>query len=598
MHPTTTKPHAGLSRLRPLWSLARPYGWQWALALLFLVLAAASTLAVPLAFRDLIDRGLSAESLHAPFVTLMGIAVLVAAFTSLRFYLMSWLGERVVADLRKRVYGVVLGRPPVFFETLQTGEVLSRLTADTTLVQSLVGTSISMALRSLVMLTGGVIMMLVTAPKLAALMVGLLVIVILPVLGMGRKVRRMSKDSQDRVADTSALAGEVLNAMQTVQAFGREAYERDRYGHEVERAFSTARKRIRSRSLMTAVAIVLAFGVIVFVLWLSAQAKAEGHMTAGELAQFILYATLTAGAIAALAEVWGEVQRASGATERLVELMRNPEPEDSRDVVRARTGPDAVSSIVLPIEVCFEEVRFAYPSRPDHWVLNGLNLKVPAGQTLALVGHSGAGKSTVLQLLLGFYRPQSGRILMNGRDLWDLGPVKARALMGLVPQDPVVFSGDAWANIRYGDLEATDPKVLEAARAAHADEFLSALPEGYSTFLGERGLRLSGGQRQRLAIARAILRNPPILLLDEATSALDTLSERAVQAALEALLPGRTAVVVAHRLSTVRKAHLIAVLDQGRCIALGSHDALRGSSPLYAALCAEQFVDEASQALA
>ncbi len=586
MNQTSTKPHTGLNRLLPLWTLARPYGWHWALALTFLVLAAASTLAVPLAFRDLIDRGLSAQSLHAPFVTLMGIAVLVAAFTSLRFYLMSWLGERVVADLRKRVYGVVLGRPPVFFETLQTGEVLSRLTADTTLVQSLVGTSISMALRSLVMLTGGVIMMLVTAPMLAALMVGLLLVVILPVLGMGRKVRRMSKDSQDRVADTSALAGEVLNAMQTVQAFGREPYERDRYGLEVERAFSTARRRIRSRALMTAVAIVLAFGVIVFVLWLSAQAKAEGHMTAGELAQFILYATLTAGAIAALAEVWGEVQRASGATERLVELMRDPEPIE---------GQAFDGALELPIDIQFEAVRFAYPSRPDHWVLNGLTLNIPAGQTIALVGHSGAGKSTVLALILGFYRPQAGRILINGIDLWEMGSTRARALMGLVPQDPVVFSGDAWANIRYGDLDATDDHVLQAARAAHADEFISTLPNGYATFLGERGLRLSGGQRQRLAIARAILRNPPVLLLDEATSALDTLSERAVQAALETLLPGRTAVVVAHRLSTVRKAHQIAVLDQGVCVAIGSHDDLRGTSPLYAALCAEQFVDESAR---
>jgi ATP-binding cassette subfamily B protein len=421
---------------------------------------------------------------------------------------------------------------------------------------------------------------------LAALMVGLLLVVILPVLGMGRKVRRMSKDSQDRVADTSALAGEVLNAMQTVQAFGREPYERDRYGLEVERAFSTARRRIRSRALMTAVAIVLAFGVIVFVLWLSAQAKAEGHMTAGELAQFILYATLTAGAIAALAEVWGEVQRASGATERLVELMRDPEPIE---------GQAFDGALELPIDIQFEAVRFAYPSRPDHWVLNGLTLNIPAGQTIALVGHSGAGKSTVLALILGFYRPQAGRILINGIDLWEMGSTRARALMGLVPQDPVVFSGDAWANIRYGDLDATDDHVLQAARAAHADEFISTLPNGYATFLGERGLRLSGGQRQRLAIARAILRNPPVLLLDEATSALDTLSERAVQAALETLLPGRTAVVVAHRLSTVRKAHQIAVLDQGVCVAIGSHDDLRGTSPLYAALCAEQFVDESAR---
>lgn len=581
----STKPRVSLRGLAPLLAVARPYRWQWALALAFLVLAAASTLAVPLAFRDLIDRGLAQASLNTPFFMLMGIAVLVAVFTALRFYVMSWLGERVVADLRTKVYRVVLGRPPVFFETLQTGEVLSRLTADTTLVQSLVGTSVSMALRSLVMLCGGVIMMLVTSPMLAGLMVGLLLLVILPVLAMGRRVRKMSKDSQDRVADTSALAGEVLNAMQTVQAFGREDYERSRYAQEVERAFETAKRRIRSRSVMTAVAIVLAFSVIVFVLWLSAQAKAEGQLTAGELAQFILYATLTAGAIAALAEVWGEVQRATGATERLVELMQSPEPEPRQD------APDTWT-LSLPIEIRFESVRFAYPSRPDHWVLNGLDLTIPAGQTVALVGHSGAGKSTVLQLLLGFYRPQSGRILLNGEDLWAITPARARDFMGLVPQDPVVFSGDAWANIRYGDLGASDEAVASAARAAHADEFLLALPQGYKTFLGERGLRLSGGQRQRLAIARAVLRNPPILLLDEATSALDTLSERAVQSALEVLLPGRTALVVAHRLSTVRRADRIVLLDQGVCVAMGSHEDLRRTNALYAALCSEQLLEE------
>jgi len=586
MSTNSTRKQTSFRSLTPLLALARPYARQWALALLFLALAAGATLAVPLAFRDLVDQGLAAGSLHTPFLALMGVAVLVAAFTALRFYMMSWLGERVVADLRTRVYEVVLGRPPVFFETLQTGEVLSRLTADTTLVQSLVGTSVSMALRSGVMLLGGVVMMLVTAPMLATLMVGLLLVVILPVLAMGRRVRRMSKDSQDRVADTSALAGEVLNAMQTVQAFGREDYERRRYADEVERSFSTAKRRVRSRSVMTAVAIVLAFGVIVFVLWLGAQAKADGEMTAGELTQFILYATLTAGAIAALAEVWGEVQRASGATERLIELMRNPEPLPAQD-------PHDPPGLTLPIEIRFEQVRFAYPSRPDYWVLNGLDLVIPAGQTVALVGHSGAGKSTVLQLLLGFYRPQSGRILLNGQALGALPAAIARAHMGLVPQDPVVFSGDAWQNIRYGDLAASDAAVIEAARAAHADEFLQALPDGYKTFLGERGLRLSGGQRQRLAIARAVLRNPPILLLDEATSALDTLSERAVQSALETLLPGRTAVVVAHRLSTVRKADLIAVIDQGVCVAQGDHETLRRSNPLYAALCAEQFVDEA-----
>lgn len=604
--PAALTPKPAVRALAPVVHLAWAYKSQWFFAFFFLGLAAAATLSVPYVFRVLVDQGLQdVGALHTPFLWLLAVSVVLAVATALRFYFMSWLGERVVADLRTRVYAQVLRQPPAYFETLQTGEVLSRLTADTTLVQTLVGTSISLSLRSLVLFGGGVTMMLLTSPFLAGLMVVLLILVILPVLALGRKVRTVSKDSQDRVADTSALAGEVLNAMTTVQAFGREAYEEARYAKTVADAFTTARRRITTRSLLTAVAIVLAFGVIVFVLWLGAREVVAGTMSAGQLAQFVLYAVLTAGSIAALAEVWGDLQRAAGATERLVALMtESPSPQNAlstQEPPADASGPSSTSSaappsrplgpLAAPIRIRFEGVWFAYPSRPDHWAIADLSFDLPAGQTFALVGPSGAGKSTVLQLLLGFYRPQRGSILFNERPMEQWGLAAVRAAIGLVPQDPVIFSDNAWGNIRYGRLEASEAEVVSAAHAAFADGFLQALPQGYDTFLGERGLRLSGGQRQRLAIARAVLRNPPVLLLDEATSALDALSERAVQQALEQLLPGRTAMVVAHRLSTVRKAHQILVLDQGRLVAQASHGELLQQSPLYQQLAMHQFLD-------
>ncbi|MFZ9104658.1 MAG: ABC transporter transmembrane domain-containing protein [Burkholderiaceae bacterium] len=578
-------PHSTTGSLRPLINMALQYKGRWLLALVFLALAAASTLMVPLAFRDLIDRGLS--QINEPFAWLMGLSVLVALTTAARFYTMSWLGERVVADLRRQVYSRVLLQPPAYFETLQVGEVLSRLTADTTLIQTLVGTSVSMALRSGVMFAGGVSMMLITSPVLASLMVGLLIAVILPVLALGRRVRKVAKASQDRVADTSALAGEMLGAITTVQAFGREGYESKRYEYEVERAFDTARRRIWTRSLLTAVAIVLAFGVIVFVLWMGAREVVANRMTAGELAQFVLYATLTAGSIAALSEVWGDLQRALGATDRLMALLAlsTTAAEDSQGKTSSAEPP------MPEVSIEFRDVWFAYPSRPEDWVLKGLSFQLAAGQVLALVGPSGAGKTTVFQLLMGFYQPQRGQILINGKAWDDWGAQRIRASIGLVPQDPVVFSDDALNNIRYGDLSASSEQVYRAAKAAHAHAFIEQLPQGYQTFLGERGLRLSGGQRQRMAIARAILRNPPLLLLDEATSALDTLSERAVQEALQELLPGRTAMVIAHRLSTVRQASLIALMDQGELVGLAPHDELIRTSALYQSLAEQQFVD-------
>ena len=588
MHP---KPRRSIDQLRPIWALAAQYPRQWFLAFLFLLLAAASTLSVPLAFRGLIDQGLS--GLAEPFGLLVLIAIALGIFTALRFYFMSWLGERVVADLRRAVYAHVLLQPPRYFETLQTGEVLSRLTADTTLIQTLIGTSVSMALRSGVLLSGGITMMLITSPFLASLMVVLLLAVVLPVLALGRRVRSISKDSQDRVADTSALAGEVLNAISTVQAYGREPFELSRYVQTVERAFEVSLRRIRSRSMLTLVAIVLAFLVIVFVLWLGAREVAAGSMSAGELAQFVLYATLTAGSIAALAEGWGDLQRAIGATERLVDLMGPAGGFVGRmsDQGLSEGQFNAEGTQAEPVRIAFDAISFAYPSRPNDWALRDFTLNVEAGETIALVGPSGAGKSTVFQLILGFFQAQSGAIRINGRPIeqWDLP--RLRGLIGVVSQDPVVFSDDAMGNIRYGRLNASDDEVRAAARAAHADQFIADLPQGYASFLGERGVRLSGGQRQRIAIARAILRNPPLLLLDEATSALDTVSERLVQSALERLLPGRTALVIAHRLSTVRRASRIVVMDGGRLVAVGSHEELMRESVLYQELARQQFFD-------
>lgn len=585
-----TRSASAFRQLRPILQIAASYKGRWLAAFGFLILAAAATLSVPLVFRQLIDQALlSGNDLAQVFGLLLGVSVVLATATALRFYFMSWLGERVVADLRSKVYRHVLKRPPQYFETLQTGEVLSRLTADTTLVQTLVGTSISLSLRSLVLFVGGMIMMLLTSAWLAGLMLGLLVMVIFPILTLGRTVRKASKDSQDKVADTSALASEVLNAMTTVQALGREGYESGRYTNTVEQAFSVATRRNRMRSWLTAVAIILAFAVIVFVLWLGAREVLAGTMSAGQLAQFVLYAMLTAGSIAALAEVFGDLQRAAGATERLIGLMQETDTLGELATSPSRSnGPVAIEA---PVTIEFEDVWFAYPSRPDHWAIKGLSFQLRSGETLALVGPSGAGKSTILALMLGFYGPQRGAIRINGRPLSDWGLSAVRASMGLVAQDPVVFSANARENIRYGLLEASDTQVEEAARAAHAHDFILSLTQGYESFLGERGVRLSGGQRQRIAIARAILRNPPILLLDEATSALDSLSERAVQTALAQWLPSRAGLVVAHRLATVRRATQIAVLDQGECLAIDSHERLLAISPLYQELSAHQFLE-------
>ena len=571
-----------LGWLREYQVLSR-YRKQWFLAALFLVLAAAATLAVPLAFRGLVDAGITSEASDLKFIYLLILAIILAVVTASRFYMMSWLGERVVADIRQRVFKNVLRQSPVYFETLKTGEVLSRLTSDTTVIQTLVGSSISIALRSALMLLGGMAMMLVTSAWLASVMIVLLLLIVLPLWAMGRRVRKMSRASQDKVADTSAMAGEVLNAVTTVQAFVREAYEQKRFDTAVEAAFSEAKKRITARSFLTALTITMAFAVIVFVLWMGARQVTAGAMSIGELTQFVLYAVFIAGSIGALSESFGDVQRAAGAMERLVELMQESPLSASETQPQRPVAFDFKDAIVL------KEVTFTYPSRPDFLAMDQVSFVVPQGARYALVGTSGAGKSTLFSLLLRFYKPRSGQIEIFDRDAneWPLGEL--RNSIGIVSQEPVIFATSALENIRYGRLDASDEEVIAAAQTAHAHGFISALPLGYESFLGERGVRLSGGQKQRISIARAILKNPPILLLDEATSALDAESEREVQLALDAVLPGRTSLTIAHRLSTVMRADQIIVIEDGAVIEQGTHEALLTQGGLYARLAKLQF---------
>ena len=568
----------------------KPYRWQIGLALVLLVLAAATTLLFPWAIRHLIDTGLapadrSAQvmAMRGNFLVLFGVAVALGIFSAGRFYTVSWLGERVTADLRNAVYRHVLQQSPEFFETTSTGEVTSRLIADTTLVQTVVGSSLSMGLRNVVMGLGALSVLVWSHPTVMLQVIVTVVLVVLPATWYGRRVRRLSRASQDRVADSSTIASEVLNAIPIVQSYNAQTREADRFSNSTEQGFQTAVRRTRARSILVAFIIIANAALMLLGLYQGTQAVIAGELTAGELGQAALYVVIFAGAVAVLSEVYGDLLRAAGATERLMELLASVSPVQSpRHPVNLPQGAKG-SALVL------DDVLFHYPSRPAQAALNHVSLRVNPGQTVAIVGPSGAGKSTVFGLLLRFYDPQSGHIELNGTAINAISLDALRSQIGIVPQEPVIFSTSALENIRYGKPQASDEEVRAAAVAAFADEFIVQLPEGYDTFLGERGVRLSGGQRQRIAIARAMLKNPPLLLLDEATSALDAQSERMVQAALESAMQNRTTLVVAHRLATVQKADLIVVLDHGQVVEQGTHAQLVAQGGVYAGLAALQF---------
>lgn len=584
MTSTTQTSATAPTALRALSAYIAPHKHLLIAAVSALVVAAAATLALPLAFRLVIDSSFStlvSESIDHYFLGLFGVAIVLAIATALRFYYVTLFGERVVADVRQGVYRHLLGMDASFHETARTGELLSRLTTDTELIQTVLGSSASVALRSALMLLGSGALLVATSPQLAGMIAIVIPFVVAPIIIFGRRVRKLSRLSQDRIADTNAQASESLNALQTVQAHAREAFEQTRFRHATLAALNAAVQRTKARALLTAIVILLVFGAIALVLWLGARAVIAGTMSSGELGQFVLYAVIAAGSVGSLSEVWGDIQRAAGAAERLGELLA------TRSLIQ--DPPNSSIPPAGPGEIIFDSVEFHYPSRPESLALTRFELHVQPGETVALVGPSGAGKSTVLQLLLRFYDPQSGTIRLDGVDLRQLPVGILRERLALVPQNPVIFGSNVRDNIRYGRLDATDAEIEAAAKAAEAHEFIQKLPQGYATHLGERGVRLSGGQQQRLAIARALLSRASILLLDEATSALDSQSEHLIQQAMQRLMSKRTTLVIAHRLATVLQADRIVVLDQGHIVATGKHEALLAQGGLYTELARLQF---------
>ena len=588
--PQTTRPEdrptgKRISALRALWPFIKPYRANLLGAGFALVFTASVALTLPIAARLIVDTfGLSSGEIGEYFNLMLTIAVFLAFGTAARYYLVTRLGERVVADIRKAVFNRMISMSPAFYEKIMTGEVLSRITTDTTLILSVIGSSASIALRNILIFVGGVVLMLMTSIKMSIMVLWPIPVVLFPILFLGRRVRNLSRENQDLIAESSGDASEQLLSAQTVQAFTHEELSRAKFDDVTEQSYRSARRRILTRAALTAVVIFMVFAAIVLFLRMGSQDVSAGEITEGGLVQFMIYTIMVGGAVAALSEVWGELQRAAGATERLVELLT------IEDVVQDPADPLPMPEPVKGA-LTFDNISFFYPSRPQTSALDGVDLHITPGETVALVGPSGAGKTTMIQLVQRFYDPQGGAVKIDGVDLRDLARAEFRKYIAMVPQDPVIFADTARENIRFGRPTATDAEVEEAAKAAAAHDFLTALPEGYDSYVGERGVMLSGGQKQRIAIARAILRDAPILLLDEATSALDAESEYAVQRAVEDLARTRTTLIVAHRLATVKKADRIVVMENGRIVAQGTHDALVAQGGLYARLARLQFTE-------